>query len=361
MDEAISLLISRLPLPYLLTATAADNHPPLFYILSIPSVIPFLAAFLILFILSKRSSFLFLLSPLHLYFASQYRMYSLATFFYVCLLASTSRPKTFFWFALFGLYTHYYFIPGILVLSLFHKRVRNPSLLAFLLFIPWLAFWTHFSHPNIWSPPLILSVPGSIVSFTAGGVGSTTLRTIFNLKTHIEIQALVIFTSAWMFIKFIKSRQISKNLFIVTFLCCLPIFSMRAILIFSPLYYLSIATSLKRSQVLILITFFIIFNLSIYSTDYWKPSLAKMSSQISSLPITTLIIHTNSYTYFPARIANPNYHHYLISPSGLSQQTSKLLGVEHITSNITSPAYLVSSITSVTPATITLHPYATTH
>lgn len=357
LDESISVLISRLPLPVLLRATAADAHPPLFFLLHLPAIIPFIFSCFLIYLLSRRSSLLFLVSPLHLYFATQIRMYSLAVFFYLLLLTAHLRKKTKIYLlaAILGLYTHYYFIPALIAMSLYDHKTIKLNIFAFLAFFPWLVFALQFTHPSPWTFPLYIGIPATFISYTLGGVGSTTLRTMLGVQTNFFIRVIALALSLWVFSKFITAKHPLKRLFLFSFLASLPLFSPRAMIIFSPLYLIVVAHKLKTYKIIVLSICLLFFYFFYYHTDYWYPSLNTLSHQIASLPPDSAIIHTTSYTYFPSLVNNPSAHNFLAGPSGLSPVTNQLLGVSSMPPQTFSHIYTVTIKLTTSPATININ------
>lgn len=362
LDEAISVLISALPLPQLLTATAADTHPPLFYLLHLSPVLPFLLSLPLVYVLGRKTGMLlFLVSPLHLYFATQIRMYSLAVFFYLLLLTAYIRrhSKTYLLAAILGLYTHYYFLPALVALSIFDRKTLKLNLFALLAFLPWLVFALQFAHPTPWTFPLPIAIPATFISYSIGGLGSTTLRVMLGNSTPWLVKTLALTISAWMFSAFVFSSHPAKKLFLFSLFASLPVFSPRAMILFSPLYLISLAKTLTPLARIILVCCLLFFFAYFYRVDYWYPALASLSKQLSQLPPESAVIHTSTYTYFPSQVHIPTIRHFLLGPSGLSPTTNQLLGVTAPPPTTFPPAYLVSvDLTRPTAQiSITLRPF----
>ncbi len=184
LDEAATLLTARLPLSNLFPAMAGEFHPPLLHLimhfwlsfgnysewfLRLPSIfaglgtIYFLYLTLIHLFPQKRSIallavFLLSISPLHIYYSQELRMYSLSAFFttssWYLLLRLLDEPKSKLFFSLFlltclgNLYSFYgsfFILAAQLVFVLFYHRrflfrLLVIDILLFLSYLPWLPF-----------------------------------------------------------------------------------------------------------------------------------------------------------------------------------------------------------------------------
>ncbi len=185
-DEAFSYLLAKRNIFEILSLTAQDFNPPLYYIilhfwmkifgsseivLRSLSLIFFWATVYVFFlflikILKIKSSFfiviyliLVILNPLLLYYAFEARMYTMFAFFavlsfyafYQILIGKyKNNPLIHLISSLLGLYTHYFMIlviiNQIIFLLLFNKKKNIFSLMVinyliiFLFFVPWLIF-----------------------------------------------------------------------------------------------------------------------------------------------------------------------------------------------------------------------------
>ena len=295
-DEAFSFFLAKLSVNSLITATAADNNPPLYYLLlkawmAVGEQVWWLRSFSILagitsiYLIFKvgqkltnnrtalLASAIFAWSPLQLYFSAETRMYSLAvletlllTWFYLkfksnhklidlVLLTIT---------AIAGLYTQYYVVLIILAFNLCFiidrrnfSRIQKVSWLISqaiicLAFIPWLVYSSQFNHPNCWCFPLTLSLPAVFVSFASGGMGVVTLKDFIVNAPKPAFWAMGIL-SLLMFLLFLKGLTYArKNITILIWLLfpllvissaslIWPVFSPRPLIILSPFYYLLVA------------------------------------------------------------------------------------------------------------------------
>jgi mannosyltransferase len=172
LDEATSLILARMDLPGLVQWTAQDVHPPLYYILlhywivlgESEAVIRGLSALAgvlnigVIYLLGRTlfdrrtglyAALLLAISPLHVWYSQETRMYT-----WVTLLVSTSvllalrawtgrRWLTWVGYVLVttaALYTHYYAVFGIMLENLF---------LTYLLLRPAHPFWRHSSKGDL--------------------------------------------------------------------------------------------------------------------------------------------------------------------------------------------------------------------
>jgi mannosyltransferase len=183
LDEVTSLLIARMDLRSEVAWAAADIHPPLYYFalhgwllsgetefaLRALSALLGVLAIVILYALARElfgphvallSAFLLALSPLHIWYSQEARMYAmvatmslLSSYF---LLLSLRRGQTRYWLsyvltATLALYTHYFMLFVLLFHNLFalywlwrNNRLKNfwyqwfvAELAIALLFLPW--------------------------------------------------------------------------------------------------------------------------------------------------------------------------------------------------------------------------------
>ncbi len=153
-DEAITGWFARLPIPQLITATAGDTHPPLYYlivwiftrclgssewVIRLPSYLASLAALVMVWVISGKLQFsrtvrlvafsAMALSPFELHFAQEGRMYALlqleVLICWCCIL--DRRWWGVFWSSLAMLYTHNYglvYLPVLALLALGPEAAR---------------------------------------------------------------------------------------------------------------------------------------------------------------------------------------------------------------------------------------------
>lgn len=313
-DEAFSFFLTQNSLPNLLTATIADNHPPLYYLvlhfwsilgkgtlfLRLPSL---LAGGISIFLIYKIgqeifnrktaliATLIFAFSPLHIYFSAETRMYSLWTleilagfYFFLKILKHPKKPIYYMLYAicyLLALYTHYYTILVLASFGLFlvlkrreYRRVLPPYLffsgVIILAFLPWLKLYFTSPHPACHCLNPGLGIPAALASFILGGVGDITLKTMLSVEAPLIWRISFLVFSVITFLVFLfglikqKARPffplllilLSFPLIVVSFISFFyPIFSPRAFLIFSPAFYLTVAYGLTRLKSLPLFLF----------------------------------------------------------------------------------------------------------
>src|SRR3990170_1600201 len=293
-DEAFSYFLAPLPVFSLLTATAADNNPPLYYLLlkglltfrqeiwylrslslvagtlSIPLVYLIARQWRFEKAVAVLSTLLFTLSPLIVYFSTETRMYQLLVFEGLLIVYAfniLSEKKSFLPSLLFvgigiaGIYTHYYFF--ILLFLLFLSVLTRQSerrypgywilmnLFIGISFLPWLPFYFSFEHPGCWCFPPAIGFPATLASFFVNGVGVSTFRT-FLLLPHFMLFQLLLVAGTLLLLTLIpfrtvlreKSMQMPLSLVIGSFSLVVavslfrPFFSPRAFLLIAPFFYM---------------------------------------------------------------------------------------------------------------------------
>jgi len=175
-DEGVSVVFARLPWPRMIAATAADVHPPGYYIIlwllartgiplteitaRIPSMIfsvlvVYLAAALAKkFELNKRGQFVLmawvLISPLQLHYAQEARMYSLLQLeILAAIYFVLDRRRAFLSFVMVGIvYTHNYglfYLPAMAIIALQREIKQSPQTIninnLYALFKPWIIWF----------------------------------------------------------------------------------------------------------------------------------------------------------------------------------------------------------------------------
>lgn len=175
-DEGVSVVFARLPWPRMIAATAADVHPPGYYIIlwllartgiplteitaRIPSMIfsvlvVYLAAALAKkFELNQRGQFVLmvwvLISPLQLHYAQEARMYSLLQLeILAAIYFVLDRRRAFLSFVMVGIvYTHNYglfYLPAMAIIALQREIKQSPQTIninnLYALFKPWIIWF----------------------------------------------------------------------------------------------------------------------------------------------------------------------------------------------------------------------------
>ena len=295
-DEAFSFSVAQLPLSSLLQATAANNTPPLYYLLlkvwlgishkiwfmrllsALFGMITIPLAFKIFRKLTNKpaatlASILLALSPLHIYFSTETRMYTLLTLLSLLMIvtylkfAKTKRAYHLMLFSLISilaLYTHYY--AALVVLSLnfaFVLTKKNRPLLfpwiasqtvIGLAFLPWLLFVLQSPGRGCWCFPPSIGIPATFAAFAVGGMGLVTVKDVVFYGPRFALW-LSVATTAFLFYFFLTGVQkevLKKNYTTLSFFFAplvlaatvgffSPIFSPRALIIIAPFYYLFVS------------------------------------------------------------------------------------------------------------------------
>ena len=223
LDEATSIFLARMPIDRLIGWTAADIHPPLYYILlhfflrlgDSETVVRGLSALVgcltvpVLYGLGRVlfhrtvgliSALLLVLSPLHLWYSQEARMYALVTFLgacsVYCLLLALRSNAWHLWLGYIlsttmALYTHYYAIFLVLFQSLFMiylfcaQRSRRRQVVAWIMaqvlvlvcFSPWMPILVRQASSveggwvaNAIGRPGLEVLPHTMIAYTVGMV-----------------------------------------------------------------------------------------------------------------------------------------------------------------------------------------------
>lgn len=381
-DEAFSFFIAKQPLPQLIIATASDNHPPLYYLLLhfwmvfgtseatlrllslIFGILAIIGIFHLGSIYSKKigliSSLILAVSPLQVYYSQESRMYSLAIllsilcFYFFLRFDQNLKSKVFFTISLIlGLYTHYFFILSLVTFNIFYvyqKRRLKTWLISmsviFLSYLPWIIIFLSTSHPTPWNYPLYLAVPATFAVFAVGGVGTWALREMVENPILGNMRLLPIIISllmAYLFVISPKKKMLLPLLFILlpillsAIISILrPFYSPRSLIIYTPFYYLIIATLLWSLNNLFrwflggLLTFLCLLMLTYmhFNPFFWGEPL-KIVSQIPFIDYQPgdAIAHASIYSYYPFR-----YYHqdkipeFLVFDSLLDRKTVAITG-----------------------------------
>lgn len=165
-DEAFSYLLAKKNILEIITLSAKDFSPPLYYFIlhfwmkffgtgeiaiRMLSLIFFWMTAYVFFLsltdilkikVSKAFFYLifFIINPLQLYYGFEARSYSMFAFFSLLSFYSLfkNNKKLYFISTILGLYTHYFMI-FVLAIQFFIFRSKN-QIIAFLYFLPWLIF-----------------------------------------------------------------------------------------------------------------------------------------------------------------------------------------------------------------------------
>lgn len=329
-DEIASITVSQKPFIQLLFSTAADTHPPFYFLLlkllSIFSVNTHYLRFFSLFIgtltiwvtykiiykissskASLATALIIAINPLHIYASSQIRMYSLLTLQVLILVwlfiyfMKSERLSHLIIYGILGvtsLYTHYYAALVLFALNLIYLIIKKRNIFdskawyttqifILIFFLPWLYFSASLSQKSCWCFTPSIGLPITFFTFGIGGVGLVTVKDLFNYAPAVHILYFILLTG-YLFYFFMKGcikLILEKNLLpillfflpmvTVTIISLkLTIFSPRALIIISPFYYYliyegaqSFNKKLNRNITLIVTLFLLIGNILIQSID----------------------------------------------------------------------------------------------
>lgn len=388
-DEAISWAIARQPLPQLLLAAAADNHPPFYYLvlhfwlklgasplfLRLPSLAFGLISIYLTYLVGKKlfrqrtaifASALFALSPLTVYYSAETRMYGLWIMLILlnfCQFLNLLRKPKFFSYLLFTIYyllslsTHYFTILFILALDfylwLWRKRYRpilvnlfKLEILGGLLLLPWLGFSSGFAHPPFWTFSPLIGIPTVLTSFVLGGLGETSLKIyllssttplIFRLFFALTILSFLLVAGRGFLTRQnpAKKQLLLVILFLPLFLVSLihfffPLFTPRSFTAFAfPFYFLVALGAAKMRFQILLLLLLVTATVSQQLFPSFKPQNLQLASSYlreNSRPADALV-HTSILTYYSFRYYLPQWPgQILVLPSELSPVTTKIIG-----------------------------------
>ncbi len=388
-DEAFSFFVAKSSLHDLLTATAADNNPPFYYLLlhswmdifgtgmislRAPSLIFGVLSIAIFFKLTDKlfnskiaifSSSIFTLSPLMIYYSTEARMYSLivflglvSTYSWISLLKKQSIHTSLIFLLSFtlALYTHYYsfllFLPYIALLYIIPRKKKLwPFFLLLipgLLTIPWLLDFLQNQHPDIYAQSNIIAIPATIASFVLGGTGNIGLRTFFSQSVPIWIKTIFVLSLIAFSVGFLKGTLLAKKtnegkillylllipLFTLTIInIFIPVFSVRSTILFAPFFYQILGLGIYNLQpskriyyfILLIILLASIFFISITYTPFHGTPIQAALKKIDN---NTPLAHTSILTYYPVLYYFPEWENknYLISTNPLSDKTIAIIG-----------------------------------
>lgn len=297
-DEKASVYVAGQPLPMLLELSRKDTHPPLYFILlkawstvsnrvaylRLLSVLSGTATIGLTYLLGKQifnektailTSVLMTLSPLHVYYSTEIRMYTLFVFEGALLTLLILKAQTRLSSPVTGLiifietallYTHYYAIFLIIGLSVwcFLKKSRlnkwlfKLHLTSVLFFVPWLLYSLGFEKPGCWCFSPLIGVPTYFASLAIGGLGLVTLKDYFN---NFSLSMLLFFAVVAILVLglfFAGLRRHATSLPAVLFLVPLFLttlvgfftatFSPRALIVGLPFYFMLVAQGILNQR-----------------------------------------------------------------------------------------------------------------
>ena len=341
-DEQASLFVSRQPINKLFSVTAQDTHPPLYFLIlkawmSISSQIYFLRLLSLLagvatitvnyYVLRQlvgnstayQATWLLTLSPLHVYYSTEIRMYALLLFesliiiFLFLKYVKTGRFLYLPWVLVsevIALYTHYYavLIPIAITSYLFIRPIVNRRLVYYwsiiqlmvaILFAPWLLSIVSKTATGCWCFPPQLGIPTLLAAFAVGSVGIVTFKDII-FMAPLWIIIIFIVVSIWVTLLALLGMKrarfptlLSALFFIPLILITIvsvffPFFSPRAFIIILPIYYVWVSWGLtflkQRVATIVLFIFFILILMIQLTQPFFRDvSLPKKNLQLDRL------------------------------------------------------------------------------
>ncbi len=248
-DEAFTYLLAKRNIFDLLTLTAKDFNPPLYYLVihiwmkvfgsseislrSVSLIFYWLTIYCIfLFITnvmkvhSKRKwiyLLLAILNPVLLYYAFEARMYTMLSFFATLSFYSFIRKnyKVFFIVTLLGLYTHYFMVFVLLTELIFFyfnqgKKLTRTVLLKyvapFFLFVPWLFFVLKvkdFGSQGFWIDKSTLATFAQLIAIMYTGYENS-YQFYQNSITTLSLGTTILFICSFLYV--LKRKEIDKKL-----------------------------------------------------------------------------------------------------------------------------------------------------
>ena len=389
-DEAISYFISKRPIWSLLKATAADNNPPFYYLLlkiwmSISEKVSYLRFLSTIFgivsipllyslakqLVNKKTAFfatvILAISPLHIYFSTETRTYSLLVFETLLsywLFLKFQQVGSKFYLVLItvveiiSLYTHYYFFFTFLSLNLLflihfgRKSVQFRQWMFFQILslsslIPWIILVLRAPNPNCWCFYSWIGLPAMLAAFVIGGVGVVTLKEFVFRGPQLPLMIFGLTSILFLFFFFLgiirsKSRFYHYTLFFFP-LGLLSIiglfkseFSPRSTIIFSPFYFILVAQGLtslsdirrKFWSYVIFISLIWVLIIQYFVNFYHGPPLEEGSRLVSQNHQTNeVIVHSSPMTFYSFqyfhKFTNPEF---LAIPSDTAYYTISEIG-----------------------------------
>ena len=362
-DEALTVLLAQKPLGELIAITAADVHPPLYYLVvklftvagqnewlaRFPSALSGAGAVFVLTLLGRElfddevglaAGFIMAISPLQLFYAQEARMYTLLlllTIFSAWCLFRALREDRLFWWVLYSggttlaCYTAYFAFPvlaamGLYVLLVDRRRGRVFHFLlsmgvVILLYFPWIGiltsqtravfdtYWIETPHPLLLFTTLsafftgyTLPVWGIVVALAA------TLLIIFVVLNNVRhafnndvpVQPLL-WLLLWGFVPLLGTFIIS--------LLLIPMFQLRTVITAAPAFYLLVGWGLARTphrklNILIFGPLLAMMLISVLNF-YFNPTFAKPGWREAARFVFEhtqpgdVILHTSPGSYLP--------------------------------------------------------------
>ena len=379
-DEAFTYQIARLDYKELLTASLADNNPPIYYlliheilkispnelVLRLPSLFAGIATIFFVWQIAKIwqkgqfpsvAALLIAMSPQAIYLSTEARPHAigiLATTVIVYLFSTMKKnfSLTFTAVSSISLLTHYYtaflFIPLTLI-KLFgeEKSLKRWVVTLSIIFAPfliWMLFSLQVIHTACYCPNTTVALSQTLVSPQIGAIGA---QTISDYLEESRFSIIPFATSSIFFIVMLLAGII-KSKFSIIYLLPLVIlslvgffvdvFSPKAFAIFTPIYFLIISVaiiSFKHKAILTTAAIsLLIFNIYVvFPTQKSQENQLKPSAHITLTRPQTPVLHTSVFTYYSHIFyTHDKQKNILIGRNPLSQNLINLFGEERYNS-----------------------------
>ncbi|MCB9109063.1 MAG: glycosyltransferase family 39 protein [Anaerolineales bacterium] len=375
-DEALTVLLAQKPIPELVAITAADVHPPLYYLVvklfllfgqsetlaRLPSVIFGAGSIYLLYLLGRDlfeatvglvGAFIMTISPLQLFYAQEARMYTQLIFLTILagwLLFRALRTENWIDWLLFSVvitlaaYTTYFAFPVVAAMALYiilvEKRWRSTVFflisiaVSVLLYIPWLGIFLTQSRAVI--DTYWMATPSPLLLFTTvtGFFTSYTLPT-WGIAVSLVATLLIVFVTLNEIRHAIREGNRVKPLLwlllwglvplLGTYLVSLirPIFQLRTVITAAPPFYLMVAWGVasarqRRLNMLLFLPALAMMLISIFNF-YFNPAFAKPAWRQAAFYVQTqvrpgdIVLHTSPGSLMPF-LAYPHSVRHVLLP-----------------------------------------------
>jgi 4-amino-4-deoxy-L-arabinose transferase-like glycosyltransferase len=374
-DEALTVLLAQKPMAQLIAITAADVHPPLYFLLvkgfllvgQNEFIVRLLSALcgagtvFVLYLLGRDlfeeqvglvGALIMAISPLQLFYAQEARMYTLLLLLIIfsswCFVRALRYDRR-LWWVLFVVgitlasYTAYFTFPVVAAMGLYVLLVdkRRERVLHFLfalgvvvlLYLPWLSvflvqtraildsYWIARPHPLTLFTTLSAFFIGVTLSpFWIAVSLSVTLLLIFivfsnvyhALKKGVDVQPLI-WLLLWGFVPLL-------GIFLISLVR--PLFQLRTVITAAPAFYLLVAWGVARVQYkrLNLLLFFptlAVMFLSMFNF-YFDPVFAKPAWRQAAHYVHEhtqpgdIVLHTSDGSFLPFLVYEHDVQHTLL-------------------------------------------------
>lgn len=362
-DEALSILLARQPIHDLIAITAADVHPPLYFLFLKPfltfgqnelsartlSALCSAGAVVVIYYLGSDlfntrvglvSALIMAFAPIQLFYGQEARMYGqliLLTTLAIWSFYRALNRDEFWWWALFvifatlAFYTAYFFLPVLVTMGIFvflidkRREQRKHFTLAIsaiiVLFLPWITVFvtqTKAIYSSYWiARPSPLELFTTLSAFFAGFSLSSGWVMIALFSTLLLV--FVVLNSARHAIR--ENSTDARPLIWLLFWAFLPliglflisqirsIYQIRTVLIVAPAFYLLMAWGITRAQnykvnLALFVPSLIVMAVSIFNfyfvDAYAKPSWREAAEYVGARARAgDVVVHTSDGSFLP--------------------------------------------------------------